>query len=193
VTGEAVPAGLRIESVPTPRKPTGFETTEQAHGTPVPGHRVDARSETGAGVGLASQRLPTSGRGRWLLIGGVAVLALGLGLVVPPLFKASPGEAAPASSPGAGTGASAAAMVPPLPSPVVTLVTPSASGGDVGGSSGNAGASASVSARAGGGVGAGGSGGHPGPARPRGSATASAPPPPTTAAKPPAGSDDDIK
>src|ERR1700722_17189952 len=91
VTGESVSAGLRIESVPTPRKPTGFETTEQAHGTPVPGHRVDARSETGAGVGLASQRLPTSGRGRWLLIGGVAVLALGLGLVVPPLFKASPG------------------------------------------------------------------------------------------------------
>src|SRR5580704_8001496 len=65
VTGESVPPGLRVDSIPTPRPGEGFDTTQ--HASPVASTKrstADARSETGAGVGLpSSQRVPIGSRG----------------------------------------------------------------------------------------------------------------------------------
>jgi serine/threonine-protein kinase len=192
VTGEAMPAGVNIDRMPAPhRTAAALAATEQAT---LPDHMPsasDARSETGAGVGLASQRIPVNNRGRLLLLGGVALAAVSVGFLLPRLIShpADPPTAASATSAAAAASTSLAAAIPsavtlpPLPSATSLPVDT---------------ASAAASS-------------HPtapipaappgvGKAKPHASATASAPavasPPPAptpTVVKPPAGSDDDIK
>ena len=75
VTGEYIAPGLRVDSVPTPRELAAYESTQAASPAASTkrssGAGVDARSETGAGVGLvASERVPVSARGKWLVLGG---------------------------------------------------------------------------------------------------------------------------
>ncbi len=191
VTGEAMPAGVNIDRVPAPhRTSAALAATEQATTPDNLQAGSDARSETGAGVGLASQRIPVSGRGRIVALGGIALAALVVGFVATRLMS-HPAEVPTAASTTAAAASTSlaaaipsAVLLPPLPS-ATTLPADTAS------------AAASV---------------HPptpltappagmGKGRPHPSATASAPPvatpvpaaPTPTVVKPPAGSDDDIK
>ena len=118
VTGEFIAPGLRVDSVPTPRQDGSFDMTQAA--SPVASTKrsgIDARSETGAGVGLvASERIPGTSRGKWVVLGGIAVVAVGVGFVVPRMMA---GPVVAASS----TGIAPA----PTPTPTPTLVPASAS------------------------------------------------------------------
>ena len=188
VTGESVPPGLRVDSIPTPRPGDGFDTTQ--HASPVASTKrstVDARSETGAGVGLPpSQRVPMGSRGKWIVLGAIAAAAVAVGFVVPRMM-AKPVEAGSAVAPSASTPAAAPSPVraaaagapapspspapPPAPSPTLAPPPP---------------APTTLAAL----------GGHVVKAKTPPSAAPSASPPPTaaaTTAKPPPGSDDDIK
>jgi serine/threonine-protein kinase len=115
VTGAAIAPGLRVDSVPTPRQRHGFDTTQAA--SPAASTKpsgIDARSETGAGVGLvASETLPVASRGKWLVLGGIAVVAVGVGFVVPRMMA---GPAIVAT----GTPTVLATTPPPTPTPTPT-------------------------------------------------------------------------
>jgi hypothetical protein len=189
---------VRIDSVPTPRRAEGFDTTQAAGPSPVAEtlrSGIDARSETGAGVGIPSLRVPGAGRGKWVALGLIVAAAIGVGFLVPKLLAGPAREGAASAAaivpapekmerPGAATApasappstpalASAPASAPvnvPVPVPVPGTTT------------------ATTPVR----------GGHP--IKPTPSATASSLPIATatataapTATKPPAGSEDDIK
>jgi serine/threonine-protein kinase len=115
VTGEYMAPGLRVDSVPTPKELGGFDTTQAA--SPVASTKrsgIDARSETGAGVGLvASERLPVSSRGKWLVLGGIAVVAVGVGFVVPRMMSGPVVAAASATARSATATAPPPALTPP--------------------------------------------------------------------------------
>ena len=188
VTGESVPSGLRVDELPVPR---GLEITAPG---PVGGSApsvIDARSETGAGVGLvASDRLPVSSRGKWLAVGGVAVVALGVGLAIPRMMGRT--AAVTADPTAAGSAASIPAptsAAPPAPS------TPPASAAEAVAvaktSAPPAPAAATTTATATMAVAT----SHPVRPRPSASAppTASAPAPTAPAPMPVRGSEDDIK
>lgn len=183
VTGENLAPGLRVDSVPTPRAGVGFEMTEVV--SPVASTKrsiADARSETGAGVGLpASQRLPVSSRGKWVVVGAIAVAAVGVGFVVPKIISrpAEPAVAVPAEDPAP---ARAPSTVAPVVLPPPALGLSSAASAPVAGST----APPAVTAAA--------------PpvvrvvaARPPASAAPSTTAPRVTVSKPPPGSEDDIK
>lgn len=109
---DLVPGGF-ADSGRTP-KPIGLETT-QADAAPMFRSASDARSETGAGVGLASQKVAASSRARWMLVAGIAAGAVGIGFMVPRLTRSEPPKAA-------GDLSSAAAATPtPTPNPTPTL------------------------------------------------------------------------
>ncbi|HEX3343760.1 MAG TPA: hypothetical protein VHS09_04265, partial [Polyangiaceae bacterium] len=114
---------------PTPRHVEGLDATQAA--SPVASTRqsgIDARSETGAGVGLvASERLPVSSRGKWLVLGGIAVVAVGVGFAVPRMMAgpAPAGSIPPAPTPTlAPTPTPTRAPTPPLaPTPALAAAT----------------------------------------------------------------------
>jgi serine/threonine-protein kinase len=108
---DLVPAGLSMDSGRTP-KPIGLETTHAD--APLFRSASDARSETGAGVGLASQKVSASSRARWMLVAGIAVGAIGVGFIVPRLTRSEPPKAGPELP-------SAAAAASPTPTPMQTL------------------------------------------------------------------------
>jgi len=127
LTGEAIPAGLNVDSVPSPRKPVGLETTlgaSSSSGGSTLRSGVDARSETGAGVGLVTsgQAGGGAGRSKWWMAGGVGLVALVIGFEVPKLVAkktaAAPAESATASASATATASAAttseAAMLSPL-------------------------------------------------------------------------------
>jgi serine/threonine-protein kinase len=165
VTGEFIAPGLRVDSVPTPRHGGGFDTTHAA--SPVASTKrsgIDARSETGAGVGLgASQKLPVSSRGKWMVLGAIAVVAVGVGFVVPRMM-ATPPTAVSASSP---------SMVTAIPTAATAAATATAT------------ATATAIAA--------GLATRPAKVKPLPSAAPSATATTATVVRPPAGSDDDIK
>jgi serine/threonine-protein kinase len=187
--GEGVAVGVNIDRVPAPLAgAAALAETEQATiPENVSSGGVDARSETGAGVGLASQRLPLQSRGRVFAIAGT-VAAAAIGLVLVTKLVSSP---TPPPSPSTAV-ANVVALPPPANPPTVSLPPlPSAVPAPTDAPS------ASVVAS-----------NHPPPppvignggaphGKPHASAAASAPtPPPTptpTVVKPSAGSDDDIK
>jgi serine/threonine-protein kinase len=178
VTGEFIAPGLRVDSVPTPRHDGGFDTTQAA--SPVASTKrsgIDARSETGAGVGLvASGMIPVSSRGKWIVLGGIAVVAVGVGFAVPRMM-AGPVVAASATAPG---------LTPTLaPTPTLTPTLASAPAPAPATAPALAPTSATATATA----------TRITKGKPPPSATPSATAPATTAtvAKPPPGSDDDIK
>jgi serine/threonine-protein kinase len=115
LTGESIPPALRVESVPTPRRPAlGLETTERAasgetaRDASTMRSRADARSETGAGAGIVtSSSLPGVTRSRWWMAAFIGVAAVGIGFLVPRLFTGEQ-PAAPAQR---GVGAEAAVAV----------------------------------------------------------------------------------
>jgi serine/threonine-protein kinase len=178
VTGEFIAPGLRVDSVPTPRHHAGFDTTQAA--SPVASTKrsgIDARSETGAGVGLvASGMIPVSSRGKWIVLGGIAVVAVGVGFAVPRMM-AGPVVAASATA-AVVTPALTPALTPP---PTLTLAPAPAPAPASAPAPATATATAPATRIAKG--------------KPPPSATPSATAPATTAtvAKPPPGSDDDIK
>ncbi len=105
---DLVPAGLSTDSGRTP-KPIGLETT-QADAGPLFRSASDARSETGAGVGLASQKVAASSRARWILVAGIAAGAIGVGFIVPRLTRSE----APKTGPELPSAAAAASPTPTL-------------------------------------------------------------------------------
>jgi serine/threonine-protein kinase len=110
VTGEATSVGLRIDSLPTPKGTTGLEATQAASPSPAAEtlrSGIDARSETGAGVGIPSLRVPGASRGKWMALGLIAAAAVGVGFVVPKIM----GGAVDA-------GAGSAAAIAPAPETV---------------------------------------------------------------------------
>jgi serine/threonine-protein kinase len=108
---DLVPAGISTGSGSTP-KPIGLETT-RADAAPLFRSASDARSETGAGVGLASQKVAVSSRGRWILVAGIAAGAIAIGFIVPRLTRSEPPKRGPELP-------SAAAAVSPTPTPTLT-------------------------------------------------------------------------
>jgi serine/threonine-protein kinase len=183
-TGEAMSAGVNVDRVPAPlRGAAALAATEEMTVPESVSNGVDARSETGAGVGLASQGLPVNRRGRLYVLGAVALAAIGVGFVVPRLLSGPAGLPVAASSTAV---AASIGVAPVLPSAVV--LPPLASTIPAAVETASASAAAIPS--------------HPpssgGKTRPHPSAAASAPAapaatqPPTTV-KPPPGSDDDIK
>ena len=187
VTGESVPPGLRVEGVATPRVPVGLQTTLPGpSGTSNPSG-IDARSETGAGVGLvASDRLPVSSRGKWMAVGGIALVAVAIGFAVPKMMsKPEPVTAEPKAAASAPV---AAATPPPALPPAETTAPPVTTAAPTTLAATAAATTVAATLRATSAV-----------TRPRASASsppaASAAPPATTAAtpKPPHGSEDDIK
>jgi serine/threonine-protein kinase len=117
--------GLRVDSVPNPAL-LALDATHPA--SPVAstfGSGIDARSETGAGVGLvASERLPGASRGRWLVLAGIAALAVATGFVVPRVMTASrvvtPAVSAAPASPAPEVAGGAASALSPAPPPAVS-------------------------------------------------------------------------
>jgi eukaryotic-like serine/threonine-protein kinase len=184
VTGESIPPGLRVDAVATPRVPVGLQTTLPGPSGSSNPSGIDARSETGAGVGLvASERLPVSSRGRWLAVGGIAVVAVLIGFAVPKMI----GKTEVVTAEPKAAESLPAPTLPPLPA----TAAPTASTTTAGTATAMATAT-TLAATA-----------RPGPAaaavviRPRPSAS-SAPPTPSaapapTAPRPQRGSDDDIK
>jgi len=190
-TGEKMSAGVNVDRVPAPlRGAAALAATEEMTVPEGVSAGVDARSETGAGVGLASQGLPVNKRGRLYVLGGVAVAAIGVGFVLPRLLS---GPAVPPVA-GSSTAVAASLVVPPvLPSAVV--LPPLASAVPVAADTASAVAAAASTHPA---SNAGTSGGGGGKTKPHPSAAASAPAAPATTqapttVKPPPGSDDDIK
>ena len=209
VLGEGGAAAVRVESVPSPRKPPGLATTQSAGDvSPSASTRsgADARSETGAGVGLVSRhRLPINSRGRWLVVGAIAAVAILVGFAVPRLMgsRSDPGVTSAAAL-SSGLTPAAPKSVAPAPSPVdFTLAAATSAASDASASSpapapsgavvlAPAPAPAPTLAHA---------PGFPSPshtAHAKPSSSASAPPPSSAApapstTKPPRGSDDDIK
>jgi serine/threonine-protein kinase len=191
-TGQGLPAAPSLTRPRAADPSAGLaETVEEAEPSAV---RVaaDARSETGAGVGLASQSgAAAPGRGRWAALGGIVVVAVAVGFVAPRWLArpAAPGGEPTVSAPVGSATAPAASLsvtppvvLPPLPAPSAASVDPATS----------------ASAVAAAGVIPGSGKGGAGRARPRPSALGpGSPPPPGTGAgvttKPPPGSDDDIK
>jgi len=110
---DLMPAGLSLDSGRTP-KPIGLETT-QADAGPLFRSASDARSETGAGVGLASQKVAASSRARWILVAGIAVGAIGVGFIVPRLTRSEPQKTGPELP-------SAAAAASPTADPTPTAI-----------------------------------------------------------------------
>jgi len=104
---DLVPAGLGTDSGRTP-KPIGLETTQAD--APLFRSASDARSETGAGVGLASQKVHVSSRARWMVVAGIAVGAIGVGFIVPRLTRSEP----PKTGPELPSAAAAASPTPTL-------------------------------------------------------------------------------
>jgi len=176
VTGEAMAPGLRVDSIPTPRPHGGFETTQAAM-SPVASTKrsgIDARSETGAGVGLASQRLPVSARGKWIVLGVIAAGAVGVGFAVPRMMSKTGEPAAPsASAPVAALAPAPATALTTTTALVTTTATPTSTPTPT----------PTTTAT------------HPTKVKPPPSAPPSATAPATTStvSKPPPGSDDDIK
>ncbi len=193
-TGEARSAGVNIDRIPAPlRGSAALAATEQATAPEGVAGGVDARSETGAGVGLASQSLPMNRTGRLLLLGGVAVAALGVGFAVPRLMsRASDLPVAPSAT-GSGVTAAVIPALPPVPASAVVLppLPPATSvASDVA-----AAIAPTASAKPGAPVAGPGAGSGKGKAHPPATATAPAAAStqaPTTV-KPPPGNDDDIK
>jgi hypothetical protein len=188
VTGQAMPSRVHIDSIRAPHAAAGLAETVEAGSPSGVRSGVDARSETGAGVNLASQHVPTyAGRGKWVVLAAVAVTAVGVGFLAPRWMGKPPAATVEAPV----TAAAASAVVSP---PVALPALPSAAAVPTEIAS----AVSSAAPGAGGGVGrggggsGGGGGGGGGKGRPHPSAAASAPVP-TVPAKPQPGSDDDIK
>ena len=193
VTGESIPPGLRVDPVSTPRRPMGLQTTLPGPRSLADAPITDARSETGAGVGLvATGRVPMNTRGKWVAVAGIAVAAVGIGFAVPRLMgKTEPVVADTPAGKGAGralpttadTGTAPTAASTALAEGTSTTPTTTASA---------AGTAPTSTHAASGGPGATGT-------RPRASASApsaasTAPATPTAiTTKPPPGSEDDIK
>jgi hypothetical protein len=187
VTGESIPPGLRVDAVATPRVPVGLQTTLPGPSGSSNPSGIDARSETGAGVGLvASERLPVSSRGRWVAVGGIAVVAVLVGFAVPKMMGKTEVVTA---EPKAAESLPAATIPPPPPATAAVATTEPTT---TPGTATPMATATTLAATA-----------RPGSAatavvvRPRASAsgppaTASAPPAPTPP-RPPRGSDDDIK
>ncbi|HEY8087965.1 MAG TPA: serine/threonine-protein kinase, partial [Polyangiaceae bacterium] len=116
--GEALAPGVQLDAVPAPSGGDGTVLSPASETFP---SGVDARSETGGGVGLiASERVPTPARGRWVALAGIAVAAVGIGFVVPRLMT-RPVAAAPSAAPLLDTMAAAPA---PSPEPTSLPVSP---------------------------------------------------------------------
>jgi serine/threonine-protein kinase len=96
LTGESVPPGLRVEAVSSGRGAPELAATEEAA---APRPAADARSETGAGVGLVTTRhgLPPP-RSRWWIVGAVAVVAVGAGFAAMRMLAGRPAAIAPLAS-----------------------------------------------------------------------------------------------
>jgi serine/threonine protein kinase len=198
VTGESMPPGLRVDAVPTPRVPVGLQTTLPGPAGARDPSGIDARSETGAGVGLvATDRVPISSRGKWLAVGGIALVAVGIGFAVPRMMAKTDAVTTEPKAAASVRAASSATTVPPGPTgpagptgtvemwpldekPTAVPTAPTA-------------AATTVAVTI-----------HPGTAAPRPRPSASSPAPSATAAPPPPatatataktqrGSDDDIK
>jgi hypothetical protein len=185
---------VNIERIPAPlRGAAALAATEQATAPQGVSGGVDARSETGAGVGLASQSLPMNRTGRLLVLGGVAVAALGVGFAVPRLLSRSSDLPVAPSATGSSVTAAVIPVLPPVPASAVVLppLPPATSvASDVA-----AAIAPAASAKPGAPVAGPGAGSGKGKAHPP--ATASAPAAASTQApttvKPPPGNDDDIK
>jgi serine/threonine protein kinase len=119
--GEGLAPGLQLDAVPAPSGGDGSVLSPASETFP---SGVDARSETGGGVGLvASERMPAAARGRWVALAGIAVAAVGIGFLVPRLMT-RPVAAAPSAAPLLDTMAATAAPSPeptPVPVPPVSL------------------------------------------------------------------------
>jgi serine/threonine-protein kinase len=109
---DVVPPGISTDSGRTP-KPIGLETT-LADAAPKFRSASDARSETGAGVGLASQKVHASSRARWMILAGIAAGAIGIGFIVPRLTRSEPPKPAPELP------SAAAAVSTPTPTPTAS-------------------------------------------------------------------------
>jgi serine/threonine-protein kinase len=116
VTGEAARAAAFMESLPRPDAAApadaGADTLPEGESKRTPSG-VDARSETGAGVGISSRDRAASSRsrGKWVGLGVVLVAVLSVGWLVPRLATrsvASAGSAAVAASDSAPWGAAVA-------------------------------------------------------------------------------------
>jgi serine/threonine-protein kinase len=195
-TGTKITVGVSIDRVPAPlRGPAALAATEQATVPDVSPSGVDARSETGAGVGLASQGIPVHRRGRLVVLGGVAVAAIGVGFIVPRLMSRPVDPRATPSTSAAAASAVTSLAVPAVPASAVLPPLESATAAAVDTSVALAATASAHPGLSNPAVGLGG-----GKARPHPSATTSTPvaaatTPPTTptTVKPPPGSDDDIK
>ena len=188
-TGQAMASGVNLERLTPARLSAGaLAATEQASAPDgVASSVVDARSETGAGVGLSSQVLAGRRRGRLVALAGLAAAAVGVGWVLPRLLSrpigpaSTPSIAAPAAVPPA---LAAAITLAPLPSVASVLEGPA-----------SAAVSAAPSHPPGAGVGLSVANGKPRP-HPSTSASVAPPasrPPAPFVVQPPPGSDDDIK
>ena len=131
VTGEGIAAGMAVESVPSPRRAHPLAATELADSgnkgqSGVDARSGDARSSTGAGVGLVTTgvRVPVSTRGRWVAIGAILVGATVASFLVSELVKS------PKAAGGGGEGvepsgsvATPSSFSSPSPSPSTTTST----------------------------------------------------------------------
>jgi serine/threonine-protein kinase len=99
-TGESLARGARVDDVLTPRSRLGLDATQPtslASPAASTGSGIDARSETGAGVGLVASDRAAAPRGKWLLVGAVGLVAVGVGFVVPRMRTKAPEPSAMAA------------------------------------------------------------------------------------------------
>jgi serine/threonine-protein kinase len=165
-------------------------------GASVEARSGDARSSTGAGVGLVTTgvRVPVNKSGRWVLVAGILVGAAAATFAVTELVKTphvEGGAGGTAASGEAATGGQAASSGPRVPPPPPPASTPAPTG-DRGAESGTAAATATATGTATAGAGGGrvkpGTSAHPpasASATPPASVAATTPPPPASTTKPP--------